>query len=1178
MKYFISMIFFLFLFSCSDFDVKKINCKDDGDCPNTHTCNIKDYKCYECDECGLNYSCTYRYGYKQTWCCNDEDFSLCYVPCETGEIYSNVLNTCVITCTDKEEEDKANPLMCKCKEAYIGIDCSECNTEAGYISDGDNCVPDCNLIKGGNGAILQDGECVCESEGYTLYTDEQDVKRCVPTCNGNLCDDNRRHCENNLCICNPGFEYNQNAECVPSCNPGECEPNGVCEFVNNAKHCVCSEGYFTPMNNPLSCIECDELNPCESGKICVDDVCKDKGDCGLNAYQNDNGDCVCIGGYHIMPDNINCTADCLDSDCENGTCELNPVTTVKECECSIGYITDDNTQCKMNCSYIDYTEETAGVCNCRNGYIPSEGNTLEVGETCVPFCNSIPNSHPNESVTECLCDDGYEAVDINGNGVVEENELCSVIPNVSVGANHICALFVNGEVSCAGNNNKGQLGNNSIGTVYSSTFQKVKDINGTIVTNIKQLVSGNDFNCILLKNDTAKCWGNIWESSVNYAKDISGLTGIKKLSAGSNFVCALLSNGVVKCWGENQSGQFGNGTTTKSWIPTSASSSVVGKDISTGKDFTCVLLNDNNVSCFGNDMLGQLGDNQTHTENYSLSPVIVNDLLTGISNATVKSVYSGSEFSCALIGNETDNILKCWGNNHFNQFTIQTAPQPNYDFAKEIPNLTNISNLFLGNHILCVNKDDTIKCSGNYFGNTLVSTNIIPSNIKNLSIGKHTFDSDQFCYVDNELKVNCFGKMKIPYPISINNMDTAKDISITKTSFIPNRPIENSICTVDINNMINCLGTNDYGQFGQVAAKGITSLFPVNITLNNSLLNIPGNKVVAIGNSHLCVMINSNKVLCAGDNREAQLGNNINPNPQNPLTLESNEFTNVIIEKDATTTEEINYIKQISSGNFHTCALLDDGANNSFYDEEVVCWGLNDKYQLVRDATLLPKSSKGVYILSAGSNHLKNVKSIVSGSNFNCAVINNGTSIINQVYCWGDNSFGQLGQGNTNSLIYPVSVFKSAGSGNELDNIVQITAGEKHICAIDNTGKIYCWGNNQFGQLGTGNTNSDYYAKEITTNISETLLNTKISAGGNHTCIATNQKAFCFGNNDFGQLGTNNNQSSSLPVIVVDKNNNEVTNIKDIKTGVNTTCIIFEDNKYKCFGDVYNSIPITYPQ
>ena len=131
----------------------------------------------------------------------------------------------------------------------------------------------------------------------------------------------------------------------------------------------------------------------------------------------------------------------------------------------------------------------------------------------------------------------------------------------------------------------------------------------------------------------------------------------------------------------------------------------------------------------------------------------------------------------------------------------------------------------------------------------------------------------------------------------------------------------------------------------------------------------------------------------------------------------------------------------------------------------VWCWGLNDKGQLGDNTTTdrwTPVQVKG----AGGSGVLADVVSLGSGAKFNCAATVSGA-----VWCWGDNSDGQLGDNTKTERTVPVQVKGPGGSGT-LSGVVDVAAGETFACGVKSDGTVWCWGRNDKGQLGN-NTTSD---------------------------------------------------------------------------------------------------------
>ena len=135
-------------------------------------------------------------------------------------------------------------------------------------------------------------------------------------------------------------------------------------------------------------------------------------------------------------------------------------------------------------------------------------------------------------------------------------------------------------------------------------------------------------------------------------------------------------------------------------------------------------------------------------------------------------------------------------------------------------------------------------------------------------------------------------------------------------------------------------------------------------------------------------------------------------------------------------------VTAIAAGAEHTCAATSDGA--------VYCWGDNGG-DLGNNSTT--ESNVPVQVVGVGGDGLlSGVKGIVAGVDYTCALTTDGA-----VYCWGDNSSGQLGNNSTESSTVPVQVVGVGGDG-LLSGITAISAGGDFACALTTDGAVYCWG------------------------------------------------------------------------------------------------------------------------
>ena len=167
-------------------------------------------------------------------------------------------------------------------------------------------------------------------------------------------------------------------------------------------------------------------------------------------------------------------------------------------------------------------------------------------------------------------------------------------------------------------------------------------------------------------------------------------------------------------------------------------------------------------------------------------------------------------------------------------------------------------------------------------------------------------------------------------------------------------------------------------------------------------------------------------------------------------------------------------------------------------DGQVYCWGDNTAGQLGDGGRL---SRPFAVRVEAG---VESFTQVVAGSSHTCALTNTGSA-----YCWGANSEGQLGDGTRLVRFTPVAVDQPA-------TFVSLTAGTAHTCGLTGGGVAYCWGSNLDGQLGDGTTATRLVPNEVAGG----SRFASITAGPNHTCGLTDERrALCWGNDDVGQLG-----------------------------------------------------------
>lgn len=249
---------------------------------------------------------------------------------------------------------------------------------------------------------------------------------------------------------------------------------------------------------------------------------------------------------------------------------------------------------------------------------------------------------------------------------------------------------------------------------------------------------------------------------------------------------------------------------------------------------------------------------------------------------------------------------------------------------------------------------------------------------------------------------------------------------------------------------------------------------------------------VGAGHYHSCARKSDRTVWCWGKNDHGQLGNGSFTNSLTPVTVSG-----------------VNAAQALAVGGNHTCIIGGAGG--------VRCWGSNQYGQLGDGTTADRNTPGGIPSLSS------DIVSLSSGSFHSCAVKSDGSA-----WCWGYNLKGRLGDGTVINRNTPVLV-SGLDSG-----VVQITCGGHQTCARKNDGSVWCWGSNEYGQIGDGTT-TDRLEPTPVQGLPFAAMG--VFCGGAHVCALLEPGAlWCWGNNGSGRIGDGTTTSRPLPVPVLFSN------------------------------------------
>jgi len=334
-------------------------------------------------------------------------------------------------------------------------------------------------------------------------------------------------------------------------------------------------------------------------------------------------------------------------------------------------------------------------------------------------------------------------------------------------------------------------------------------------------------------------------------------------------------------------------------------------------------------------------------------------------------------------------------------------------------------------------------------------------------------------------------------------------------------------CGLTLEGRAYCWGGRGYGELIDVTGSG--AFYPVPVADNLRFM------AIAAGDRHACGLTTVGEAYCWGDNARGQLGSYVPGVTSVPRAVAGGMRFHAI-----------------AAGGSHTCALTLSG--------EAYCWGSNDSGQLGtgdRSSSPVPVPVRGTRFaaLAGNGDHqcglaadgtvhcwgaIYDNGSLGSGSiawfvirespdplpggrRFRQIVVDRfhgcGLSDIGEAYCWGDNGFGQLGSGDRNGSTTPVAV--KGGLVFEA-----LAAGAFHTCGLTADGTAYCWGFGTWGQLGAESELSECGAEQIRCALTPVPVAgghafVSIAAGYTHTCGITDRgAAYCWGFNLQDQTGS----------------------------------------------------------
>jgi hypothetical protein len=360
-------------------------------------------------------------------------------------------------------------------------------------------------------------------------------------------------------------------------------------------------------------------------------------------------------------------------------------------------------------------------------------------------------------------------------------------------------------------------------------------------------------------------------------------------------------------------------------------------------------------------------------------------------------------------------------------------------------------------------------------------------------------------------------------------------------------------CALLSDGSVWCWGDNYLGGAGQ----------PEAVDIQWSPARVPGlPPVKKLGSGmyafHMCAILMDDTLVCWGRNDSGQLGIGTIDDVHHDVPLEVKHADDTVFGDT----------RDVHAGESSTCAVKQDST--------VWCWGGDNAGQLgdgLQDALRMISTPATVQQPWGGDTIDLLGSKLAVGERHACSTSGSGLGAV--VSCWGDNYAGTCGQATGTYTLLGTeaggvtgvdgSMPKPVASGNVANCAI---TGPTHIAK--------CWGSNQNGVLGRGASDYNDHpdAIEVCTNAVADCSSTlnyltsvlKISMGETHACaLVSGPTVRCWGDNDYGQLGTRDYTSDYTADAQIDMGD-ETQNIIDVETAPYTTCVVLEDRTLRCFG------------
>ena len=642
---------------------------------------------------------------------------------------------------------------------------------------------------------------------------------------------------------------------------------------------------------------------------------------------------------------------------------------------------------------------------------------------------------------------------------------------LSAGGLHTCGRTSYGRVYCWGDNYRGQLGDGQRPNDQNTPSAVEMGARSTGERFVK-VTAGNEHTCGLSGKGDAYCWGYDEHGQLGNGAGVNGadtpvlvLQGDRQpgehfifLRAGSNHTCGLSDRGKAYCWGYDNDGQLGNGATVTEdqHEPSAVEVSALSPgerflSLTGGDKHTCGVTSSGRAFCWGKNSSAELGSGQASTVDED-APRPVD--MSALGDDLFISLNAGEHFTCGLT---VRGHAYCWGGGGAGQLGVGV-----WDAVFRGPVMMDLSQMP---------------------GDRFVNLAAAPDH----TCG-HTSSGMAFCWGrDNASQlgdgVHPNDNRAVPVAVAMGTRGEERFVGLA-TGLCHS-------CALTASGEGYCWGRGSSGQLGD-GTDWNTQIKPTKV--DRAPLAGDRFKRIVVGNDFSCGLSAAGLAFCWGSDTQGKLGNGAST--ANELVPSAVDASNLGGEGFVT----------LVAGSHHACGLTASGT--------AYCWGRDD-YGQCGDGDGLTSHASPVAVDTAGLAEGDTFILLTAGAYHSCGLTAHG-----RAYCWGEDYNGQLGNDGTKVRKWsPVEVDLNALPVG--DRFIDLEAGASHSGGITGQGKAYCWGDNFTGQCGTGlfgNTYPTPSAMELSALQDARFRH--LSFGGSHSCaLSASGVAYCWGDDDFGQLG-----------------------------------------------------------